>query len=111
MKVLFFAPHSAIWIHAFPEALIAEALRDSGHEISYITCGRQFKAGCIAMSSQGIASDAPVERKAEICRLCETNKRLLREGFGFGGADLSEALTPEDLAEVRRLLADRKSVV
>ena len=27
MKLLFFSPHAALWVHAFPEALIAEANR------------------------------------------------------------------------------------
>ena len=105
MKVLFFAPHSAIWVHAFPEALVAEALRESGHEIVYVTCGRQLFAGCIAMSAQGVASEAPDGRKAEICRTCEANKQLLRTSFGFRGEDLAALLSPEDLAEVRELLA------
>ena len=105
MKVLFFAPHSAIWVHAFPEALVAEALRESGHEIVYVTCGRQLFAGCIAMSAQGVASDAPDERKAEICRTCEANKQLLRTSFGFRGEDLAALLSPEDLGRIRELLA------
>ena len=104
MKVLFFAPHAAIWIHAFPEALVAEALRDGGHEIVYVTCGRQLVAGCIAMSAFGVAASATAERKAEICRQCDNNKLLLREGFGFGGYDLSALLSPEDRTEIRRLL-------
>ena len=40
LKILVFAPHSAIWLHAFPEALIVESLAQEGHEIIYITCGK-----------------------------------------------------------------------
>lgn len=106
MKVLFFAPHSAIWIHAFPEALVAEALVHEGHEIVYVTCGRQLEAGCVAMSALGVFSDASSERKAEVCRRCEGNKRILIREFGFSGCDLSDALTTEDLVETDRILSD-----
>jgi len=36
------APHAAIWVHAFPEALLAESLAKNGHEIIYVTCDREF---------------------------------------------------------------------
>jgi len=106
MKILFFAPHSAIWIHAFPEALVAESLAKGGHEIVYVTCGRQLNAGCVAMSAQGVSSAASSERKAEVCRRCEGNKRILIREFGFSGCDLSDALTPEDLVETDRILSE-----
>ena len=43
MNVLVFAPHSAVWIHAFPEALVAEALMQEGHQIIYVGCGGVLK--------------------------------------------------------------------
>jgi hypothetical protein len=105
MKVLFFSPHAAIWIHAFPEALVAEALQQGGHEIVYVTCGMQLKSACVAMSAHGVPADAPAARKAEVCRKCESNKELLRERFGFAGGDLAAALTPAEVADVRAVVA------
>ena len=40
MRILFFAPHAAIWYTSFPEALIADSLARGGHDIIYLTCGR-----------------------------------------------------------------------
>jgi UDP:flavonoid glycosyltransferase YjiC (YdhE family) len=54
MKILFFSPHTAIWVHAFPEALVAEALQQGGHEIVYVTCGRQLQRYCVAMSAHQV---------------------------------------------------------
>ncbi len=105
MKLLFFAPHAAIWAHAFPEALIAEALRDSGHEIFYATCGRQLKAGCVAMAAYGVSSQDSPERRAEVCRRCEDKKHLLRHEFGFRGSDIAEELSPEDISAITSLIA------
>ena len=63
MNILVFAPHSAIWVHAFPEGLIAEALRQAGHKIIYITCGKLFQTHCVAMSASSVGYDAPADEK------------------------------------------------
>lgn len=106
MKIIFFAPHAAIWIHAFPEALVAEALKDEGHEIIYVTCSGQLSAGCIAMNSYGVSADAPIEQKIKVCRRCEGNKRILLHKFGFTSIDLNTLVSEEIVAKVRILLSE-----
>ena len=106
MKVLFFAPHSAIWVHAFPEALVAEALAQAGHEITYVTCGERFKEHCVPMSAQGVRADSPVAAKQRICDACNANAALIRDKFGFAGYTLSSVLDDEDLVEVDRRMRD-----
>ena len=66
MKILVFAPHAAIWVHAFPEALVAEALAQAGHEVVYVTCDRQFADYCVAMSAHGVPFGAAAERRSAI---------------------------------------------
>ncbi len=104
MKVLFFAPHSAIWVHAFPEALVAESLRDAGHEIFYVTCGRVLNAGCIAMTAYGVSHHSSAEQRDEVCRRCESQRDLLRQDFGFGGSDIADELLQGDRVEINRIL-------
>ena len=70
VKVLFFSPHSAIWVHAFPEALVAEALAQQGNEIVYVGCGGLLKSHCIPMAAAAIPFDAPPSTKQRLCRLC-----------------------------------------
>lgn len=102
MKVLFFSPHSAIWAHAFPEALIAEALAQAGHEIVYVSCGEQFKAHCVSMSAHGVKVDSADLAKQEVCTSCNRNAALIRAKFGFEGYSLSNVLDKVDHAEIER---------
>jgi hypothetical protein len=111
LKILVYAPHSAIWVHAFPEALVVESLAKSGHEIVYLTCGQLFHRHCVAMSAVGVGVREPEEAKAAVCRDCGARKRLLRSEFGFAGYDLADAVSEADHARARRLVEgiDRRS--
>jgi hypothetical protein len=104
-KVLFFAPHSAIWVHAFPEALVAEALMREGHEVVYIGCGEVLRRFCVPMRAMGLDFDADESMRGAVCRDCNARKRILRESFGFGGGDLSDQLTDKDFVEADRIVA------
>jgi len=96
MKILVFAPHSAIWIHAFPEALVAEAAAQHGHELIYVGCGGVLNSHCISMSGYGVPFQAPRSEKARVCRLCRKNKEIIRTRFGFSGIDLADLATDDD---------------
>jgi hypothetical protein len=106
MKILFFAPHSAIWVHAFPEALVAEALQQKGHEIIYVACGRALRTHCVSMSAARVTIDAPAADKDAVCDRCERNAALIRERFAFRWLTLDELLTEGDRRSAREI-ADR----
>src|SRR5689334_13623802 len=89
MRILFFAPHAAIWYTSFPEALIADSLARGGHDIIYLTCGRGLDEFCIPMAADGLSALSPASRKHEICDRCSRYDLLLRSGFGFKGPELS----------------------
>lgn len=108
MKILVFAPHSAIWVHAFPEALVAEALRQSGHEIVYVTCGRQLRRFCVPMGAHGLEPSSPAARRARVCGECESRAGILREAFGFRGPELDDLVGPAEKAAVEQALAGLK---
>ncbi len=97
LKIVFFAPHTAIWVHAFPEALIAEALQQEGHEVIYITCGELFNSYCICMNASGLSQDSSTIDKKNICITCNTNKKVVRQNFNFEGYDLTDKLTLDDI--------------
>lgn len=105
MKILAFAPHSAIWDHAFPEALVHEALRQDGHEVVYVSCGGQFQGFCIPMSAHGLVINSPVEEKRKICEKCSAYKGIIRREFGFSGPDVIDLVTAEDREAVKGILA------
>jgi hypothetical protein len=96
VKVLFFSPHSAIWIHAFPEALVAEALAQHGNEIVYVGCGGLLKSHCIPMAAHAIPFGAPPSTKERLCRTCGKYKNILRKRFDLGGMDLTGSVNDDD---------------
>ena len=104
MKILFFAPHSAIWVHAFPEALVAESLQQSGHDVVYVTCGRQLRELCIPMLSRGMRPATPEADKARICDRCDAVKNLLRERMHLRGYDMAAILSAEDEARTQAIV-------
>lgn len=106
VKILFFAPHAAIWVHAFPEALIAETLAQSGHNIVYVSCGEALQQVCNPMNASGLDHLSRIEARREICRLCGQQKELLRREFGFTGYDLTDLLEPADQIRVTEMLKD-----
>jgi len=105
MKLLFFSPHAALWVHAFPEALIAQALRQAGHEIVYVTCGGQFSLGCTAMTAHGLSSETPREEREKVCATCKLYTGLLRRHFRLSGSDVALELPIEDREEIGRIMA------
>jgi hypothetical protein len=109
MKTIFFAPHAAIWIHAFPEALVAEALAQHGQEVVYLTCGRVFERHCIPMTAMGLSHAAEPRDKAVVCELCRANASVLRERLELRGMDIADVLMAQDyeLAE-REMSAIRR---
>jgi hypothetical protein len=96
MRILVFAPHAAFWGHAFPEALICEALAQAGHEIVYVGCGRQLRRLCVPMSAQGYSADTEEKLRLAVCAQCEGNDALIRNGFGLAGPHISELIEPAD---------------
>jgi hypothetical protein len=95
---VFFAPHSAVWIHAFPEALVAESLKQAGHEIIYVGCGGTLKSHCVAMSAYSVPFEAPPSAKNRVCTVCRRNRDIIRARFGLAGPDLEGLATAEDWA-------------
>lgn len=106
MRILFFAPYSEFWIHAFPEALIGEALQAGGHEIKYVTCGRAFEDCCVPMRAHKLTVESGEGDRLRICQACNRNATLLARAFAFQTIALADKLTSEDRAAVRALLAD-----
>ena len=109
MKVLFFAPHSAIWLHAFPEALVAETLQQSGHEVVYITCGEVLDDQCVAMNAVGIDHLAPLAERKRVCKRCIENKTILRHRMRLKGYDMASVLQPEDNRQIEDILSSLNS--
>ncbi|HEY4181747.1 MAG TPA: hypothetical protein VGM90_33110 [Kofleriaceae bacterium] len=105
MRVLFFSPHAGIWVHAFPEALVADALRSAGADLIYVTCGGGLSSGCVTMASQGVSPQAFEAERLAVCASCRAARDRLREGFSLPGNDFETVLTDADEQRISMLLA------
>ncbi|MBF0123428.1 MAG: hypothetical protein HQL21_08525 [Candidatus Omnitrophica bacterium] len=104
-KIIVFSPYSLIWIQAFPEAIVAESLKKSGHDVVYITCAGSLNAGCVCLSMQGIHSDSFNDRRAQVCHQCSSRADLIRREMGFTGYALASVEDPEDEGRVKEVMA------
>ena len=80
--VVVFAPYSAIWSHAFPEALVASALKQAGTEVIYVPCDGMMVEGCAAMSAHRITPRTPLEARQALCGICRKRRDALSNGLG-----------------------------
>jgi hypothetical protein len=104
LTILLFAPHSAIWVHAFPEALIAESLKQGNHRIVYVTCSGEFQSYCVSMSGYGLDQNSPQIKKQAICKICNKQKEIIKENFKFDGYDIGDFIGKLELDKIDQIL-------
>jgi hypothetical protein len=92
-------------VHAFPEALVADTLKQAGHDVVYVGCGGVFQEHCVCMSARGLAEADAASRKQAVCASCGSAERRLRDEFNFAGYQLAQVLTAEDRAQAREQAA------
>lgn len=80
--VVIFAPYSAIWSHALPEALIASAVKQTGQEIIYVPCDGLMMESCAAMSAQRMNHRTSLEARQALCGMCRKRRDALSVGLG-----------------------------
>ena len=101
-SVAFFAPHSAIWSSAFPQALIAESLQSQGFKVRYVTCDGEFSKYCICMRANGVVQESPDFKKRRICAICKNNRNAIAARFDFEHTELGSFLAQSDFNEAKR---------
>lgn len=104
MKILVFAPHAQIWKHAFPEALLVEALMKSSHEILYVKCSGAFNKHCLPMISSHIAHDATIDIKNKMCKECKANAALIVNSFKFPSIELDTFIDVADQNDIENIV-------
>lgn len=104
--VVVFAPYSAIWSHAFPEALVASALQQSGAEIIYVACDGMMAESCAAMSAHRMNHRTPLEARQALCAMCRKRRDALADGLGVKSITMESLLPAGAKAEVSAF-ADR----
>ncbi|TGN08012.1 hypothetical protein [Leptospira ilyithenensis] len=106
MKFLFVSYNMGIWVHTFPEALIADSLRKEGHEVKFLHCDRVFNQHCTTMSAYGENEKSSQAQKEFVCSECIKNKTIVRKYFKFDTYENSSFLSDSDIREADRLLSE-----
>jgi hypothetical protein len=94
--IVFFDPHQGIWPHAFPEALVASAIKQSGAEVIYATCDGLLAAGCYVMSAHGLKHSAPEASRRAVCTMCRKRRDALVSGLGVRSVSIDSLVSAED---------------
>ena len=81
MKLLF-NPHTGLWAHTAPEAYLARSLKELGHDISYLGCGK-IQNYCSVISAWGIYPNSLKEKYSNKC--AKLNKKTLKAISKFYG--------------------------
>lgn len=77
-KILFFSPHTSIWVHSLPEAQIARyASKD--FSIDMIYCDHDFSEYCVAMSANSMKQTDEKNKKLELCSDCLRKQSIVKE--------------------------------
>ena len=106
LKILFFSPHSAIWEHAYPEALVAHGLQKMGHSVTYVSCGGVLNGFCVPMGAHRLLPGADFKARNAICEKCTANDERIRSKFNLDGPRLSDLIGDEERDMVAQLLKD-----
>lgn len=94
MNVLFFSPHATIDVHSLPEALVAESLQNSGHEIIYVTCNKLYSKFCLCFSHLDYSDH---EHKKKICESCVKKRDVILGEFKFKEVSINQYVTEPDI--------------
>lgn len=105
MKALFFSPHAELWGHAFPEALVAEALVKAGHQVVYVGCGKKLDRFCVPMAAHGMTFRTAASERHRVCQRCCEHNSLIRKEFGFEGPLLSGLIDDRLVREADAILS------
>lgn len=103
--VVVFAPYSAIWSHALPEALVASSLKQAGAEIIYVPCDGLMVKGCAAMSAHHIDYRSSAEVRKGFCSMCRKRRDALAIGIGAKVVTM-DSLLPQGVKEEMAAFAE-----
>lgn len=96
MKILFFTPHAALWAHTAPEAFLAKALAERGHEVQYLTCGRA-QTYCAPMTARRLAPSCMNSTESKkTCQFCVTAAKSIAKTFNFSMYTLAQYMEQGD---------------
>ncbi len=96
MRLLSFSPFNNVWVHAFPQALLAESAQRSGFDVDFVTCGGLLRDHCVAMEEANIDVSADDATRGRVCATCTVRGATLTTALGLRQRALSEFFSATD---------------
>jgi hypothetical protein len=100
---LIFSPHSSVWVHAFPEALMAETLLRAGHQVTMVGCRGAMARQCTTFGANGFTGPIDPATRNAICGACTRQQALLSSEMGLQRVYIEDLLTAEDRSAIAAL--------
>lgn len=104
LDLLFFTPHAALWPHTVPEAYLARALAECGHNVSYVSCGKA-QTYCAPMTAYRLEPGCDVTSAQRICSRCNTGIKSIQSTYGFPVEVLASYLNEKAIAILEAMAA------
>jgi len=101
MKILFFSPHAYYTVHSLPEALVAESLKLSGHEVVTVNCDGVYNDFCLCMPIDIYDNH---KNKLQICNKCKKCRDVINKEFDFHSELLNQYISDEEKLHIKNLV-------
>lgn len=103
MKILFFSPNAFLDVHAIPEAIVARALLNRGHETLHVNCAGILGDYCISMSAAGLTHFDTLEKKRDICARCQNKCQKINSQFELNNINFDSYVEQADIDLVKKI--------
>lgn len=106
MRILFFSPHAYVTVHSLSEAIVAEALKERGHDVTIVSCGGVLSKFCISMSAARLSPQSSTSEKENVCEICRERRDLIIKEFRFSSINIDEYLIKDDEASIQNIISN-----
>ena len=90
MRILVLSPFANIWNHASLEAVVADSLRASGHDITILRCDGLLGSFCLAMQESGLNALDYKSKSKKICNSCNRRAKVIDNSYNFKTSSIDE---------------------
>lgn len=104
MNLLFYTPHAALWAHTVPEAYLARALSECGHNVRYLTCGKA-QTYCASMTARRLDPGCTPVQSQRICADCKSAAEAIERSYNFEVDTLARYLGESDFSALDMIAA------
>ncbi len=104
MNFVFFSPYTLMWNTTLVEKSLKINLDNDENKIFVINCNKDLIDHCMCFNALGLTTDASNQEKNQICKRCNSYKKVLRKKFDKIFYDLNDLLSENDNTLIGKLV-------